>query len=284
MSTVQHSDHHGIDTAQDVGGVLAAAAARLAAAGCATPRLDAEVLLGAALRWDRARLVLDAGASVPAGAAEQFAGFVARRAGREPVAYIVGRRAFRRIELAVDPRVLIPRPETETLVEAALGLPVGARVIDVATGSGAVALALADERPDLAITATDLSASALAVARANAARLGAAVVFRQANLLAGAGGPFDAIVANLPYVPAAEVAGLAPEIAFEPYGALEGGADGLDLVRRLIRQSAAVPFVALEVGAGQASAVAAALRPTHSAVEIRPDLAGIDRVVVGRHG
>src|SRR5215208_5230686 len=139
----------------------------LTAAGCETPRLDAEVLLAAAMGVDRAALIADPGRGLEP---EPFREFVARRTRREPVAYILGSKGFRRLELAVDPRVLIPRPETEHVVEAALGLPRGARVVDVGTGSGAIALALADERPDLRVTATESSPAALAVARANGAR------------------------------------------------------------------------------------------------------------------
>ena len=199
------------------------------------------------------------------------------------MAYLLGRRAFRRLELHVDPRVLIPRPETETLVEAALGLPPRARVLDVATGSGAVALALADERPDLEVTGTDASPAALDVARANAARLRLGVTLREADLMDGSGGPFDAVLANLPYVAAADLPGLGPELGYEPPAALDGGPDGLGLIRRLAGQAADVPFVALEVGAGQAAAVAGLLAPAHPRIEIRRDLSGIERIVVGRH-
>ena len=137
---------------------------------------------------------------------------------REPVAYILGRRAFRDLELVVDPRVLIPRPETELLVEAALALPEGARVIDVGTGSGAVALAVKQERADLEVTGSDVSPDALAVARANTDRLGLAVTWRRADLLTGAGGPWDAVLANLPYVLDPELSQLAPEIKYPDGG------------------------------------------------------------------
>ena len=160
-------------------------------------------------------------------------GALARRQAREPVAYILGRKAFRRISLAVDRRVLIPRPETELLVEVALSLDRGARVADVGTGSGAVALALKEERPDLSVVGVDLSPDALAVARSNAAALGLDVEFVQADLLEGVPGPFDAVLSNLPYV--AEGSALPPEIElYEPGLALFGGPDGMDPVRRLL--------------------------------------------------
>ena len=158
---------------------LDSAVIALGAAGVDTPRLDAEVLLAHALGIDRLAMLVDGEATVQGPAVRAFQDAVRRRSvGREPVAYITGVKGFRHLDLHVDPRVLIPRPETETLVEAALELPPCARVVDVGTGSGAVALALKDERPDLAVTATDVSEDALAVARANAARLGLDVALR----------------------------------------------------------------------------------------------------------
>jgi release factor glutamine methyltransferase len=258
---------------------LDSAVIALTASGCETPRLDAEVLLAAAMGVDRAALIADPRRGVEP---EPFREYVRRRAAREPVAYILGRKGFRRLELEVDPRVLIPRPETEHVVEAALALPRGARVVDVGTGSGAIALALADERPDLRVVATDTSVGALAVARANAARLGLRVEFLEGDLLEPVEGPVDAVVSNPPYVRRGEV--LAPEIArYEPAEALYAGVDGLEVVRRLVSAVAAVGFVAFEVGAGQAREVAALLRAAgFEGVESVPDLAGVARVVVGR--
>jgi release factor glutamine methyltransferase len=265
---------------------LDSAVVALAAAGVETPRLDAEVLLAHALGVDRARLVVDRDLRVEGGAVRAFQDAVRRRSvAREPVAYITGVKGFRHIDLHVDARVLIPRPETETLVEAALGLPAGARVVDVGTGSGAVALALKDERPDLDVVATDTSRDALAVARANAARLGLDVTFVEGDLLDGAGvGAVDAVVSNPPYVE--DGAALQPEIVrHEPAGALYAGADGLAVIRRLVAQAAASParFVALEVGMGQAGEVADVLRAAgFGTVEVWRDLGGIERVVAGR--
>lgn len=251
---------------------MAAAAARLAEAGCDTPRLDAELLLADALGMERLELYTRAPAEEPPG----FADRVERRAAREPLAYITGRRAFRNLELAVDRRVLIPRPDTETLVEAGLRAPVHSRVHDVGTGSGAIALALKDERPDLVVSGSDASAGAIEVARANAARLGLDVEFEVADGLPR--GEYDLVVANLPYVRADEWDGLAPEIRlYEPREALVSGADGLDAIRALIAQAPAGTHLALEHAPGQAAEVRALL---DRAVTER-DLAGRERVTVG---
>ena len=276
--------------------LLGEGVSRLTAAGVQSPRLDAELLLAEVLTpgaADRARLVVDRDEPVLGPAAARFEALLARREAREPVAYILGRREFRRITLAVDRRVLIPRPETELLVEVGLGLPAGSSVLDVGSGSGAVALALASERPDLHVRGIDVSVDAVAVARGNAARLGLERVgFSAGDLLNQE--PCDAVLANLPYVPAGEE--LAPEITgYEPELAVYGGADGLDVVRRLIERLGAgrpggvadaggsVRLVGLEIGLGQADATAALLAQAGwSSVETLDDLAGIPRVVVGR--
>jgi release factor glutamine methyltransferase len=267
----------------------------IAAAGCDTPRLDAELLFAHVLGVPRARLTTglaggapDAQLMVSGPDVRAVQNAVRRRAvQREPVAYITGIRGFRRLELTVDPRVLIPRPETELLVELAIArLPRGARVLDVGTGSGAIALALADERPDLHVSGSDLSGDALDLARANAQRLGLRVEWLQADLLAGVPDDFDAILSNPPYVAESERSTLAPEILrHEPADALFAGPDGLDAIRALLAQAAGrerTRLIALEHGAGQAGAVAELVRGAgFDAVRSERDLAGIERVVVG---
>ena len=270
---------------ETVGACLASATERLRAAGADTPRLDAELLLAAALGVDRSRLIIDRSEVVGPGFRGVFEALLARREAREPVAYLLGYRDFRRLRIGVDRRVLIPRPETELLVEVGLGLASGASVVDVGTGSGAIALALADERPDLRVRGLDVSDDALAVARANAEGLGLDVDFGVSDLLDDRA--YDAVLANLPYVPSS--ASLAPEIAaYEPAGALFAGDDGLDCVRRLCSQVARRPFVglvALEISPEQASLVADLVRDAgFDRVSVQADLAGHDRVVVGRRG
>jgi release factor glutamine methyltransferase len=261
---------------------LDSAVIALGAAGCETPRLDAEVLLADVLGADRAALIAHPARELEPAEARAFQDAARRRSRREPVAYILGRRGFRRLELEVDGRVLVPRPETEHLVEAALGLPRGATVVDVGTGSGAVALALKDERPDLRLIGTDASADALAVARANGARLGLEVDWREGDLLAGVEAA-DAVVSNPPYV--AVGARVPAELGFEPVRALLAGETGYEVYDRLAPAVAAAGarFAAFEVGMGQAEGVAEGLRAAgFDEIEVVPDLAGIERVVVGR--
>jgi release factor glutamine methyltransferase len=267
---------------------LEGAVTAISAAGCETPRLDAEVLLAHVLGVGRERLLLDRELVVAGAAVRAFQSVVRRRAvEREPVAYITGRRGFRRLELAVDARALVPRPETELLVECALALPPGAGVLDVGTGSGAVALALKDERLDLDVCGSDDSEDALALARANGERLGLPVRWLRADLLAGVADEFDAVLANLPYVADGERAALAPEIArHEPARALFAGSEGLDAIAALLAQLPGrrrVRFVALEVGAGQAPAVSRLVGAAgFQRIECWRDLSGLERVVTGQ--
>lgn len=275
-------------SAASVRDALGGATDAIAAAGSDSARLDAELLLSAASGIDRTRLASEPEARLPRGAAREFAAMVRRRVRREPVAYILGRKGFRRIELEVDQRVLIPRPETELLVEVALELG-PASVLDVGTGSGAVALAVADELPDARVVATDTSPGAVEVAQANAAALGLGVRVEVAEGSYPAdGGPFDLVLSNLPYVTAAEWGGLQPEIReFEPREALVAGPEGLEafrsLLEEIVRAGELPGTVALELGAGQADAVAGLVRDAgFGSAEALSDLAGIERVVVGR--
>lgn len=289
-------------SAETVGAAVRRLAERFAAVGIDSPRLDAELLVARVIGADRTRLFL--APERPLGDAEQatLEDLAHRRAeDRESIAHLLGVRGFRRLDLQVDRRVLIPRPETELLVEVGLTLPAGATVIDVGTGSGAIALALADERPDLTIHATDVSADALDVARANRDRLGLAVTLHEGDLLAGAltpvgvqaaGGPvrgsaetaFLAILSNPPYIPSGDRDGLPPEVRLhDPPGALFGGPDGLDVVRRLLPEAAqaGADLVAVEIGVGQAAATVNLMRAEgFPRVEAHRDLAGIERVVV----
>lgn len=192
---------------------------------------------------------------------------------REPVAYILGRQAFRHIELAVDARVLIPRPETELLVDCAVDMEEGARVHDLGTGSGAVALAIKHERPDMRVSGSDLSTAALEVARANAVRLDLQVDFGQAPRF-----DVDLVVANLPYVRDDEWAALQPEIrGYEPRTALTAGEDGLDAIRALVAEAPAGTQLALEHAPAQAADVRALL----VGGQTLQDLSGRDRVTLG---
>jgi release factor glutamine methyltransferase len=258
----------------------------LTAAGVDSPRLDAELLLADAMGVDRAAIVADPRRGLEPEQARRFQEHARRRVQREPVAYILGRKGFRTIDLLVDARVLIPRPETEHLVEAALGLPNGSRVADVGTGSGAVALALKAERPDLDIVATDSSEGALQVARRNASELGLDIELVHGDLLEPVSGHVDAVLSNPPYVAERDRAALAPEITrHEPLHALFAGPDGLDVIRRLAPRAAATgaSLLALEVGYGQAAAVEAIVRAAgFEHTEVMADLADTDRVLVGR--
>jgi release factor glutamine methyltransferase len=270
---------------------LEAATDGLAAAGVETPGLDAELLLAEATGWGREKLLADPEATLTPGAARAFAEMVRRRLRREPVAYILGRKGFRRIELAVDRRVLIPRPETELLVEVALDLN-PRRVLDVGTGSGAIALAIADELPQTRVDATDPSASAIRVARTNIERLGLGDRVRCGEGIVPSAdvdgvAHYDLVVANLPYISEAEWESLAPEIRdYEPRAALVAGSTGLEAIRELLDGVKQVPerpgAIALEVGEGQAREVSELVgRSGFGSTQVHRDLAGIERVVSG---
>ena len=270
--------------------------ARFVERGLATPRLDAELLVADVLSMPRVQLYVQFERVLTPEELAALRALIKRRQAGESVAYLTGRKEFWKLEFAVDARVLVPRPDTETLIEEALarlgqpGEPGAAapRIADVGTGSGALAITLAKLRPDAAVFASDVSAPALEVARANAERLAAAVTFVEGDLGAPLAphAPFSLIVANLPYIPAGELASLPADVRTEPALALDGGADGLDLVRRLIGEAAALlapgGALALEIGAGQAEATRALLQAAGLAdIQARRDLAGVDRVVSG---
>lgn len=268
---------------------LQAATARLAAAGVEDPAGDARRLLAHALGLSRERLVLALDAAPGAAEAEHFAGLVALRAERRPLAQITGRRLFWGRAFAVTPDVLDPRPETETLVVAALEAPFG-RLLDLGTGSGCLAVTLLAERPAATGVASDLSAAALAVARVNAAAHGVAgrLAVLAADWFEGVAGRFDLILSNPPYIPAAGLAALAPEVRlWEPAAALSPGPDGLEAFRAILAGAGAhlAPGgrILLEVGAGQAGEVAALARAAGlRGVHARADLDGRPRVVAAR--
>jgi release factor glutamine methyltransferase len=255
--------------------------------------LDGPVLLAHVLGCDRATLLAHPERHLTPEQAATFRALIVRRADGVPVAYLTGRRAFFDLELLVTPDVLIPRPETEHLVELALGWARGRvghlRVVDVGTGSGAIALALARHLPEAQVWAVDRSFAALRVARANAARLGlsARVHFLQADLLTACGGPapsFDLIAANLPYIPADALPDL-PVARHEPLLALDGGPEGLTLIRRLIAQApralAAHGLLLMEIEATQGeqvTALAAQVFPG-ATIQVHQDYAGLPRVL-----
>lgn len=284
-----------VDTAPTVAGALRDAEATLAAAGVETPRADAEWLLAGLLGIGRAALGLNARRPLVAVTAERYDAAVRRRTQRQPLQRILGWEEFRGLRIRLTPDVLVPRPETEQLVEWALALLPGTtvarrfRAIDVGAGSGCIACALAAARRDLDVTAVDVSSAAAAVALGNARALGLAARVAVADLLNAVGdASVDLVVANLPYVAVGVIDGLAPEVAdHEPRLALDGGADGLDVVRRLIPDARRVlrPRGALVLetfGALQAETVARLLAATGFVeVTTRADLAGVTRFVAG---
>ncbi len=273
-------------------GALDQATAQLGNEGVESPRLDAELLLAHVLGVNRAALWTWPDRLLTPKELTRYRELVARRARREPLAYIIGRREFFGLEFAVNPAVLIPRPETELLVEHALRLvrrwAPTPDIADVGAGSGAMAVALAVHLPQATVYALDASDQALALTAENARRHGVGDRVRclLGDLLAPLPGPVDLIVANLPYVATGEWEGLAPEIRlYEPRPALDGGPDGLALIRRLLATAAPClrPGGALliEIGADQGAAVTALARRhfPQAAVQLYPDYAGLDRLV-----
>jgi len=251
---------------------IAEAERRLAAAGVDTPRVDADILVSHVLGVSRTQLYADLDREV-----DGLEPLIARRESREPLAYVLGEWGFRRLTLKTDARALVPRPETEVLVERALALLEGMdspRILDVGVGSGAIALALKDERPDAQVTGVDESEAALELARENAERLGIEIELKVGGLETAQDG-WDLVVSNPPYVDTLD--GLQPELRYEPEFALVGSG-----LHERLAEGARARALVLEVGAGQAERVASALESfAYRNVKITPDLSGIGRVVEG---
>jgi len=295
----------------DVEACLASGTLLLEEAGIGTARLDAECMLAHALGRPRWQVIAEPQQRLAAEEFGSYLGLLERRERREPLAYILGRREFWSLDLSVSPGVLVPRPESETLVEAALaawgegqstkarrepGVPnVAATIVELCTGSGAVAIALAREMPAARILATDVSWRALRVARANAEAHGVAeqITFLRGNLWRAVNGhvppgSVDLVIANPPYIPTAEIATLMPEVQWEPRLALDGGADGLKVVRELVVTSPerlrSGGCLLVEIGSDQAEAVLDLLRATgrFEPGQVFRDLAGRPRVIAAR--
>lgn len=262
--------------------------------GVENPRLDAEVLLCAVLKCQRVKLYLDFDYPLSREELATMRKYVERRANFEPLAYIVGERAFMRNSLKVTPATLVPRPETELLVESLVKAapylqPEGAiKILDIGTGSGAIIVSLLDYLPKAVGVGVDISNDALAVAKENAEKLGVKerVAFRQSDVFSRVPleKKFDIIVSNPPYIPAADIATLARDVQQEPRGALDGGADGLDFYRRICAEAAehlaADGLLAFEIGINQSEAVCAlCLEHGFKKAVVRKDYAGIDRMV-----
>lgn len=269
-------------------GALARIERRLSESGCDTPRVDAEILVAHVLGASRAELYADSSRSLTAAEEEALAPLVARRERREPLAYVIGEWGFRRLALVVDRRVLVPRPETEVVVERGLMLLAGLaepRVLDVGTGSGAIALAIADEHPGARVTGIDSSPDALAVARTNAERMSLDVELLTWDLYDGLpNGPWDLVIANPPYVSLRDIDRLEPEVRdWEPRVALVGK-DATDAIAesalRVLRSRGALVLETAEDGAGRVAELLRSLG--YGDVLVTQDLAGRERVVEGR--
>ena len=278
---------------RQVKSVLQQAILTLSLAGCDTPRLDAEVILAHLLTQERSWLYAHSYDLLSEAMVQAFAEAIQRRVKRAPVAYITGEREFFGLAFEVRPAVLIPRPETELLVEQAIQL-IGHRpslVVDVGAGSGCIAIALALHCSQARLVATDISSDALHIARRNAARHGVAdrLYFIQTDLLAGLKGPVDLLASNPPYISTSEMETLTPEITqYEPRLALTDGGTGLSIIAKILAEAPAIirpgGVLLLEFGAGQGPQVLR-LAQTYSpaaAFEIKPDLAGRDRLLMGR--
>jgi release factor glutamine methyltransferase len=283
-----------------VDGLLALGAAQLQAAGVEQARLDARLLLSAATGLSHEAMIRDPDAELPQAQAEKYTAMIARRQAREPVSRILGHREFWSLEFAINQDTLDPRPDSETLISAALEHMMDRNrpldILDIGTGSGCLLLALLSEMPQARGTGIDISAGALEMARANAQRHGLSrrVHFLQCDVrrrdwTRSINGPFDIVISNPPYIPAAEIADLAPEVArFDPHAALAGGEDGLDFYRiitiSIAKLLAPGGWVVLEAGAVQADAIQTLLRQAGLCeLDARRDLGGALRAITGRN-
>jgi release factor glutamine methyltransferase len=274
--------------------VLRATERYLAERGVANPRLNAEHLLAHALGLKRMELYLQFDRALTESERAPLRDLVKRRGARQPLQHVLGTAEFHGRAFTCDQRALVPRPETEQLVELALEIlhpHLAPTLLDIGTGSSVIALTLALELPSATVHATDLWPDALALAAENAARhaLTDRIVFHQADLLPPGGTKFDLIIANLPYIPADEIPSLSPEVRHDPVTALDGGSDGLDLIRRLIGTApdhlAPAGALLLEIGAGQAQTVGGLLSARKFRdISVRPDYQNIPRFAVGFHG
>jgi release factor glutamine methyltransferase len=279
MSPVDTEKHEG-PSARTVSALVDDAAERLAAVGIESPREDAEAIVADALGVKPSELSVDSADDVSPEAAAAIEAKVKMRVEREPLAYVLGRAPFRGLEIAVDPRVLWPRKETELLVEVGTRLPQGARVHEVGTGSGAIALALMSERPDLKITASDLSPEAVEAARENAERLGLDFDVRVAKGIPDDIGDVDMVIANLPYISDETIDQRSPEIHAEPLIAITAdcGADGLGVIRGLIAETPSGTLMAMEHDTHHGPAMQELLNEA----ETLRDYEGNERVSVGK--
>ncbi len=274
--------------------VLRGAESYLAARGVENPRLNAEHLLAGALGLKRMELYLQFDRLLGETERAPLRELVRRRGSREPLQHILGTVEFHGRVFACDRRALIPRPETEQLVEIALELAAAqppSSVLDIGTGSGVIALTVALALPGASVHATDVSGEALALAAENASRhqIAERIRFSQADLLPDAGGPFDLILANLPYIPTGDIPALSEEVRRDPASALDGGPDGLDLIRKLIGLAPGLlapgGAIILEIGIGQHEAVAGLLADSKFRdISVRPDYQNIPRFALGIHG
>ncbi len=279
MSPVDTEKQEG-PSARTVSALVDDAAERLAAVGIDTPREDAEAIVADSLGVEPKELSVDSAADVSEEVAADIEAKVKRRLDRDPLAYVLGRAPFRNLEIAVDERVLWPRKETELLVEVGTKLPQGARVHEVGTGSGAIALALMSERPDLVITASDLSPEAVEAARENAERLGLELDVKVAKGIPDDLGDVDLVIANLPYVTDDTIFDRSPEIQHEPRIAVTAdcGADGLGVIRGLIAETPSGTRMALEHDTHHGPAMQELLNEA----ETLRDYEGNERVSVGK--